>query len=139
MDFSKKLHRFTVIPSLPEELAALQRIAYNLWWTWEPQAIELFKRMDRELWRETRHNPVQMLGILQQTSLDALKADDGFMAHLAGVDKKLSDYMTGMTWFRKTHNGGNSVSTAYFSMEFGLHESVPIYSGGFVIMSRRPP
>lgn len=135
MDFSKKLHRFTVIPSLPEELAGLQRIAYNLWWTWEPQAIELFKRMDPELWRETRHNPVQMLGILQQASLDGLKSDDGFMVHLAGVDEKLREYMSGKTWFHKTHNGSTSIRAAYFSMEFGLHESIPIYSGGLGILS----
>jgi starch phosphorylase len=135
MDFSKKLHRFTVIPSLPEELVGLQRIAYNLWWTWEPQAIELFKRMDPELWRETRHNPVQMLGILQQASLDGLKSDDGFMVHLAGVDEKLREYMSGKTWFHKTHNGSTSIRAAYFSMEFGLHESIPIYSGGLGILS----
>jgi starch phosphorylase len=135
MDFSKKLHRFTVIPSLPEELAALQRIAYNLWWTWEPQAIELFKRLDPELWRETRHNPVQMLGILQQASLDGLKADDGFMAHLAAVDEKLHEYVSGRTWFEKTHNGGSSMQVAYFSMEFGLHESIPLYSGGLGVLA----
>ena len=135
MDFTSKLHRFTVIPSLPKELAGLQRIAYNLWWTWEPQAIELFKRMDPELWRETRHNPVQMLGILQQASLDGLKANEGFMAHLAGVDEKLQEYISGKTWFDKTHNNRETIQIAYFSMEFGLHESIPIYSGGLGILS----
>jgi glycogen phosphorylase len=135
MDFTSKLHRFTVIPSLPKELAGLQRIAYNLWWTWEPQAIELFKRMDPELWRETRHNPVQMLGILQQASLDGLQANEGFMAHLAGVDEKLQEYISGKTWFDKTHNDRNTTKIAYFSMEFGLHESIPIYSGGLGILS----
>ena len=135
MDFTSKLHRFTVIPSLPKELAGLQRIAYNLWWTWEPQAIELFKRMDPELWRETRHNPVQMLGILQQASLDGLKANEGFMAHLAGVDEKLQEYISGKTWFDKTHNDRKNIQIAYFSMEFGLHESIPIYSGGLGILS----
>jgi starch phosphorylase len=135
MDLSKKLHRFTVIPSLPKELAGLQRIAYNLWWTWEPQAVELFKRMDPDLWRETRHNPVQMLGILQQASLDGLKTDEGFMAHLAWVDERLHEYMSGKTWFHKTHNGDSSIKVAYFSMEFGMHESIPIYSGGLGILS----
>ncbi|MEI8355948.1 MAG: DUF3417 domain-containing protein, partial [Deltaproteobacteria bacterium] len=53
MDFTTKLHRFTVSPSLPKELAGLQRIAFNIWWTWEPQAIALFKRIDPDLWRET--------------------------------------------------------------------------------------
>ena len=76
MNFSKILHRFTVTPSLPKELAGLQRIAYNLWWCWEPDAIELFTRLDPELWRETRHNPVEMLGMLQQATLEVLKADE---------------------------------------------------------------
>ena len=135
MDFTSKLHRFTVVPSLPKELAGLQRIAYNLWWTWEPQAIELFKRMDPELWRETRHNPVQMLGILQQASLDGLIANEGFMAHLAGVDEKLQEYMSGKTWFDKSQIDRKAIKIAYFSMEFGLHESIPIYSGGLGILS----
>jgi starch phosphorylase len=135
MDFTNKLHRFTVVPSLPKELAGLQRIAYNLWWTWEPQAIELFKRMDPELWRETRHNPVQMLGILQQASLDGLIANEGFMAHLAGVDEKLQEYMSGKTWFDKSQIDRKGIQIAYFSMEFGLHESIPIYSGGLGILS----
>jgi starch phosphorylase len=135
MDFTNKLHRFTVVPSLPKELAGLQRIAYNLWWTWEPQAIELFKRMDPELWRETRHNPVQMLGILQQASLDGLIANEGFMAHLSGVDEKLQEYMSGKTWFDKSQNDRKAIKIAYFSMEFGLHESIPIYSGGLGILS----
>ena len=82
MDFTRMLHKFTVIPSLTEELTALQRIAYNLWWCWEPDAINLFRRLDADLWQSTRHNPVEMLGILQQTTLESLKSDEGFMAHL---------------------------------------------------------
>jgi starch phosphorylase len=58
MDFSKMLHKFTVVPSLTEDLAPLQRIAYNLWWSWEQDAISLFRRLDAELWKTTRHNPV---------------------------------------------------------------------------------
>jgi starch phosphorylase len=135
MDLSTKLHRFTVIPSLPEELAGLQTIAYNLWWTWEPQAIELFKRMDPELWRDTRHNPVQMLGILQQTTLEGLKSNEGFMTHLHGVEEKLQEYMSGRTWFARTFNHGNNAKIAYFSMEYGIHESIPIYSGGLGVLS----
>lgn len=77
MDFSKLLHKFTVVPSLSDELAPLQRIAYNLWWSWDPDAIALFKRLDIDLWNATRHNPVEMLGILQQTTLESLKQDEG--------------------------------------------------------------
>lgn len=135
MDLSKKLHRFTVVPSLPQELSGLRTIAYNLWWTWEPQAIELFRRVDYDLWRETRHNPVKMLGLLQQTRLEELLADDGFMAHLARVEEALANYMSGKTWYDKARANGGPSRIGYFSMEFGLHESIPIYSGGLGVLS----
>jgi starch phosphorylase len=135
MDFTKFLHRFTVVPSLHEELAALQRIAYNLWWCWEPEAISLFKRIDLELWRETRHNPVEMLGILQQATLDGLRADEGFMSHMAQVDEKLREYLSSKTWYERTSKGKKGMRVAYFSMEFGLHESLPVYSGGLGVLA----
>ena len=135
MDFTKMLHTFTVVPSLTKELAALQRIAYNMWWCWEPDAISLFRRIDAELWQATRHNPVEMLGILQQTTLEGLKNDEGFMAHLRMVDEKLQEYLQKKTWFQKNYNGNSSMKVAYFSMEFGLHESLPIYSGGLGILA----
>ncbi|MDR3579115.1 MAG: glycosyltransferase family 1 protein [Oryzomonas sp.] len=135
MDFTKMLHKFTVVPSLTDELVALQRVAYNLWWCWEPDAINLFRRLDAELWQATRHNPVEMLGILQQTTLENLKSDEGFMAHLKMVDEKLSDYLAEKTWFQKTCNGNSRMKVAYFSMEFGLHESLPVYSGGLGILA----
>ena len=135
MDFTRMLHKFTVVPSLTEELAALQRIAFNLWWCWEPDGTNLFRRLDTDLWRSTRHNPVEMLGILQQTTLDALKNDEGFMAHLELVDEKLTEYLGAKTWFQRTCPGASKMQVAYFSMEFGLHESLPIYSGGLGILA----
>ncbi|MHB8121080.1 MAG: glycosyltransferase family 1 protein [Desulfuromonadaceae bacterium] len=135
MDFTTMLHKFTVVPSLTEELAALQRIAYNLWWCWEPDGTNLFRRLDTDLWRSTRHNPVEMLGILQQTTLDSLKSDEGFMAHLKLVEEKLDEYLAAKTWFQRTFPGASKMQVAYFSMEFGLHESLPIYSGGLGILA----
>ncbi|MRR54749.1 MAG: glycosyltransferase family 1 protein [Deltaproteobacteria bacterium] len=135
MDLSKKLHRFTVVPSLPQELSGLHTIAYNLWWTWEPQAIELFRRVDLDLWKETHHNPVKMLGSLQQSRIEELLADDGFMAHLRRVEEMLREYMEGKTWYEKARKADSSLCVAYFSMEFGLHESIPIYSGGLGVLS----
>src|SRR5665647_1713959 len=129
MDFTRMLHKFTVVPSLTGELTALQRVAYNLWWSWEQDATNLFRRLDPDLWKSTRHNPVEMLGILQQTTLEGLKNDEGFMAHLKLVDDKLTEYMQAKTWFQKTCNGASKMKIAYFSMEYGLHESLPIYSG----------
>ncbi|MDD3294972.1 MAG: alpha-glucan family phosphorylase, partial [Geobacteraceae bacterium] len=135
MDLSRKLHRFTVVPSLPEELSGLKTLAYNLWWTWEPDAIELFRRVDRDLWRQTRHNPVKMLGVLQQNRLNELREDDGFLADLRRVEERFRGYMEGKTWYHKSRNGEKHCSIAYFSMEFGLHESIPIYSGGLGVLS----
>ncbi|MDD2582843.1 MAG: glycosyltransferase family 1 protein [Desulfuromonadaceae bacterium] len=135
MDFTSMLHKFTVVPSLTEELAPLQRIAYNLWWSWEPDGTNLFRRMDADLWKTTRHNPVEMLGILQQTTLDALKSDEGFMAHLQLVDEKLTEYLAAKTWFQRTCKDASNMKVAYFSMEYGLHESLPIYSGGLGILA----
>ena len=124
-----------MVPSLSGELAALQRIAYNLWWCWDPDAIGLFKRLDPDLWKSTRHNPVEMLGILQQTTLESLKLDEGFMAHLQMVDEKLSAYLSDKTWFAREYNDASDMKVAYFSMEFGLHESLPVYSGGLGVLA----
>ncbi|MEI6305515.1 MAG: glycosyltransferase family 1 protein [Deltaproteobacteria bacterium] len=135
MDFTKKLHKFSVVPSLSQELSPLQRIAYNLWWSWEPDAIDLFRRLDADLWKSTRHNPVELLGILQQTTLETLNSNEGFMAHLRMVDEKLTEYLQEKTWFQSHCNGNINMKVAYFSMEFGLHESIPIYSGGLGILA----
>ncbi|AJE04398.1 glycosyltransferase family 1 protein [Geobacter pickeringii] len=135
MDFVRSIHRFTVLPTLSGELAPLQKLAYNLWWTWEPEGVELFKRLDIDLWQQTRHNPVEMLGILQQTTLEKLVADEGFMSQLQRVSEKFRDYMGARTWFDRSCNGGKSLIAAYFSMEFGLHESLPTYSGGLGILA----
>lgn len=133
MNLSTTLHRFTVVPSLPKELAGLQRIACNLWWSWEPEAIELFKRLDPELWRLTRHNPMEMLGNLQQATFESLMVDEGFMSHLAQVEEMLHEYLASRTWYQRHGNPGTRI--AYFSMEYGLHESLPIYSGGLGILA----
>ena len=135
MDFTRMLHKFTVVPSLTGELTALQRVAYNLWWSWEPDATALFRRLDPDLWKSTRHNPVEMLGVLQQTTLEALKSDEGFMAHLKLVDEKLTEYLQAKTWFQETCDGATKMKIAYFSMEYGLHESLPVYSGGLGILA----
>ncbi|MDD2851636.1 MAG: alpha-glucan family phosphorylase [Desulfuromonadaceae bacterium] len=135
MDFTSMLHKFTVVPSLTDDLVALQRVAYNLWWCWEPDATALFRRLDPDLWKATRHNPVEMLGIIQQTTLEAIKNDEGFMAHLQLVDNKLTEYLQGNTWFQKRATSASNMRIAYFSMEYGLHESLPMYSGGLGILA----
>ena len=72
-----RIRSFEVVPALPEPLQPLLEIAYNLWWSWHPEAVELFIRLDRELWQQTHHNPVKMLGTISQEKLDAAARDEG--------------------------------------------------------------
>ena len=130
------LRTFKIIPTLPSKLQSLKTIAYNLQWTWNHEAIDLFRRMDRVLWDETDHNPVKMLGQIRQERLETLAEDDGFLAHLERVAKNLETYLNESTWYKKTYgNEKNNVKIAYFSAEFGLTECMPNYSGGLGVLS----
>ncbi|MDW7710539.1 MAG: alpha-glucan family phosphorylase [Deferrisomatales bacterium] len=129
------LRTFTVVPSLPERLQPLQEIANNLWWTWNPDAVDLFRRMDHDLWSATYHNPVQMLGLIEQERLKALEGDDVFLAHLDHVAQSLGRYLAMPTWAQRAHPELQGHQVAYFSMEFGLHECLPIYSGGLGVLA----
>jgi starch phosphorylase len=133
---------FSVIPSLPDRLEHLRELAHNLWWTWNHEAIELFRRLDRDLWESTGHNPVLMLGTIRQERLVQVAEDDGFLAHLGRVYREFERYMgSKRTWYHKSHANGAHPSadsghcTAYFSAEFGLTESLSIYAGGLGILA----
>ena len=131
----KPAHKFVVIPSLPDKLKQLWDLAYNLWWCWNPEAIDLFRRMDRDLWEQVYHNPVAMLGIISPEQLEQLASDDGFLAHMERAYIQFADYMSSATWFSLAHPDVNEAKVAYFSLEFGLSESVPIYSGGLGVLA----
>jgi starch phosphorylase len=126
----KAIDSFQVLPTLPEELKDLREIAYNLLWTWNQDTIELFRRLDRELWETSGHNPAQMLGTVRQELLVEAARDEGFIAHLERVATHLRQYMSASTWFAKKHGAFEKPYIAYFSMEFGLTECLQIYSGG---------
>ncbi|MEP7307685.1 MAG: alpha-glucan family phosphorylase [Acidobacteriota bacterium] len=127
---------FHVRPALPERLNALEDLAYNLRWSWDPATINLFRRLDRELWEDSGHNPVLMLGSIAQDKLLELAQDDAFVAHLESVSARLHEYMTRPhTWYQKEHGRSPHPLVAYFSLEFGLTESLPIYSGGLGILA----
>ena len=129
-------HTFRVVPSLPSKLERLRNLAHNLWWTWNHEAIELFRRLEADLWEETAHNPVLMLGSIRQERLEQVAEDDGFMAHFDRVYREFERYMkkTG-TWYQKAHDGSDGARIAYFSAEFGLTESLGIYAGGLGILA----
>jgi glycogen phosphorylase len=131
----KPVATFKVRPSLPEALHPLLRIAYNLRWSWDAGAVQLFLRLDRDLWETTGHNPVLFLGSVDQSVLESAAHDDSFLAHLKGVVDKLDSYNSGEgTWFRREHKEDNMV-VAYFSAEFGLTECLSIFAGGLGVLA----
>jgi starch phosphorylase len=129
------IQKFTVVPRVPERLRPLMAIARNLWWTWNPNAMALFRRIDIDLWEETRHNPILMLGTLAPERLQGLVEDDAFIAHMDSIHKDLQTYIDYPTWFSKVYGGHMDIKIAYFSMEFGFHECLPLYSGGLGVLS----
>lgn len=131
----KPLEKFTIIPSLPANLEFLRTLAYNLWWSWNHDALDLIRRLDYELWETTNHNPIKILGRINQQRLDSLSNDDGFLAHMTRVEQALDGYLREQTWYGKEYGKSENIKIAYFSAEFGLTECVPIYSGGLGILA----
>ncbi len=129
--------QFTVVPSLPPQIAPLRELAYNLWWTWNLDAVDLFRRLDRDLWEETGHNPVALLGTINQDRLEEAATDDGFLSNMMRVYQAYNRYMGGSdTWFQKSYQGKYpELQIAYFSAEFGLTEGLPVYSGGLGVLA----
>jgi len=114
---------------LPPRLARLEELAYNLWWSWHRASRDLFKQLDRTLWTTTRHNPVRILQEIPQENLDALAKDPIFLRDFDAVMMEMDkDTHGSMQWYSKN-------PVAYMSAEFGLHTSLPIYSGGLGVLS----
>ncbi len=130
-----KLQRFTVIPKIPERLNPLLDIGRNLWWSWTPDAKSLFQRLDPEEWENCRHNPILILGRVGQERMRELSTDDIFLAHMDRVKSELDRYVDFTTWYEKVHRDQLGVKIAYFSAEFGIHECLPLYSGGLGILA----
>jgi glycogen phosphorylase len=133
----KPVRTFEVIPALPTAIEGLRAAAYNLHWAWDHESIELFRRLDHDLWESTGHNPVLMLGTIEQKKLEAAARDDAFLAHLQRVSTALESYLEGKaTWFgSRPRSAGNTLLTAYFSAEFGLTECLSIFAGGLGILA----
>ena len=132
----KSIRTFSVIPSLPPEIEALRQVAYNLRWAWSHDSVELFRRLDRDLWESTGHNPVLMLGTIDQEKLDAAGRDDAFLAHLERVSANLNSYLqSDVSWFQKLSTMAERPLVAYFSAEFGLTECLSIFAGGLGILA----
>lgn len=121
---------------LSAKINRLPELAYNLWWSWNPEARELFRRLDYPLWRRTQHNPVQMLQEITPARLEEVAHDSAFIRHYEKVMMKYDREMkNGRSWFHTTYPELVDKTIAYFSFEFGLHSSLAIYSGGLGILS----
>ena len=132
-----KVREMTLLEEkMPAKLRRLPDLAYNLWWSWTPEARNLFKRLDLTLWRSTQHNPVQMLHEISPERLEAAANDPVFARRYNQVLMRLDQEMAnGHSWFHTTYPELKERTIAYFSAEFGLHNSLPIYSGGLGILS----
>ena len=131
----KFLGTYNVIPSLPRSLENLREVAYNLLWTWNPETRELFRRLDRELWEDTNHNPVMVLGSVSQERLEEVAHDDGFRSHFERVYKSLQEYLKAKNWYSKNFSHSKNFNIVYFSAEFGLTECLQTYSGGLGVLA----
>jgi starch phosphorylase len=120
---------------IPARINRLRDIAYNYWWAWNPNATDLFNRIDPQLWESIYHNPVQFLRNVRQRNLIAAANNPTWLADYDAVVIAFDAYMNRKdTWFKRTYPTEKS-TIAYFSAEFGLHESLPIYSGGLGILA----
>ncbi len=131
----RPIRPFTVLPSLPARLQSLNRLAYNLWWCWHSDAAALFRRINPDLFTALDHSPVRLLTSTAQERFEELARDSGFLAELDRVAAHLDSYMTAPTYFQQTYPTQQELRVAYFSMEFGIHESVPVYSGGLGVLA----
>ena len=133
----KPLHQLTVVPTLPANLEPLRELALNLWWTWDREALDLFHHLDAELWEKTYHNPVAMLGQISQERLDATSKNSVFLARLEVIHKKFREYHNTPSWFETNYKDDTLkyLQIAYFSMEYGLTECMPLYSGGLGVLA----
>jgi starch phosphorylase len=120
---------------IPDRVRRLVDLADNLWWSWHPPARNLFKAVSYPLWRSTRHNPVRMLQLANPQRLEALARDPDFLSlYDRVIDAFETDLSNGHLWFSEEHPDLHR-PVAYFSAEFGLHGSLPIYSGGLGVLS----
>ena len=121
---------------LPRRINRLGELAYNLWWTWNPDAQRLFIEIDRDLWERTHHNPIRFLSMVERAQLNAVTQNHHYLEFYDRIFGEFDEYMnTEDTWCSRHYPEYNHRPIAYFSTEFGLHETLPIYAGGLGILS----
>jgi len=117
-----------VRPVLPDRISGLQELSRNLWWSWTPKALALFSSLNPDLWEEVGHNPVEVLARLDQQQMEKAACDAAWLEQYDQVMAEFHDYVDARTTrFSEAWPNHTDHLVAYFSAEFGMHESLPIY------------
>jgi starch phosphorylase len=117
-------------------ISKLQKLTQNLWWTWKPEVRTIFRDLDLELYHKVHQNPMSVLKQIEPGQLEQRASDVDVPARVDRALRQLAEYLTPVTTWGLTHAGAmRSRPIAYFCMEFGVHESLPIYSGGLGILA----
>ena len=130
--------RVTVFPIMPPRISRLYELAYNLWWSWHPEACALYRKLDPDLWEHAGHSPVRFLSEVEPRYLEKAADDPEYLLQYDSILQEFDHYMhprAEETWFSRNYPELADRTIAYFSAEFGLHEALPIYSGGLGILS----
>ncbi|MDY6823331.1 MAG: alpha-glucan family phosphorylase [Thermodesulfobacteriota bacterium] len=126
------LQTFQVVPSVPKPLKFLEVLTRNMWWCWNMDAIDLFRRVDPKAWDASGRNPIIFFSMIDQKRMEELARDDSFLAHLERVQLQFENQVE--TPMDKGEDSKQDI-IAYFSMEFGIHESLPQFAGGLGILA----
>lgn len=133
------LRTLTAVAELPPPLARLRELAYNLWWCWHPRAVSLFRDLNPQAWEDCGHNPVRMIEEADAAALTALANSESYLTRYARVMDDFDAYMAAPLREKICPGGRGGISptrpVAYFSTEYGLHESLPLYSGGLGVLA----
>jgi starch phosphorylase len=132
----RTMTRYSTLSPLPERIARLEELALDLWWSWHLEARTVFRRLDYQLWRATAHNPARMLWLIPREKLEAAAIDPEFLARYDKAIAALDDARAARnTWWSHRFPHLNGQTIAYFSAEFALHQSLPIYAGGLGVLA----
>jgi len=129
-----RMQTYQVFPTIPEPLSFLGVLARNLWWSWNKDAQGLFRRIDLNAWESCGRNPILFITLVSQSRLEELAVNDSFLAHLHHVQELFDERVSTPAEEGFPQFGKNEV-IGYFSMEFGIHESLPLFAGGLGVLA----
>jgi starch phosphorylase len=130
----RHIQTYQVFPKIPKSLRFLEVLSRNLWWSWKRDVIELYRRVDPRLWEQSGQNPIAFATLIPQERFEQLAQDDSFLAHLSRIKEAYKARVLA-PGYRTDSPYGEGGTIAYFSMEFGIHESLPLFAGGLGVLA----